>query len=215
MSRDGYDRRDGVNRLFAPIVEMRPYLEAGEFAMSRLPLPDDRDLSPRQKEVIEMVKSGPRGGARGPFGAWIRSPEFAAIAQELGAHVRFRSCLNDRVREIAICVTAASLRAQYEWFAHARIAREAGVAGATLEAIRTGEAPAGLPDDEAVAYAFSEELMRTKRVSDATYARAVETFGEEGVVEIVGACGYYSLVGLTLNAANVALPDGEPAPFPE
>lgn len=183
--------------------------------MSRLPLPDDADLNPRQQEVIEMVKNGPRGGVRGPFGAWIRSPDFAAIAQELGAHVRFRSCLNDRVREIAICVTAASLRAQFEWFAHARIAREAGVADATLEAIRTGETPAGMPDDEAIAYRFSDELMRTKRVSDATYAEAVAAFGEEGVVEIVGACGYYSLVGLTLNVAAVPLPDGEPLPFPE
>ncbi len=183
--------------------------------MSRLPLPDDKDLTPRQKEVIEMVKSGPRGGVRGPFGAWIRSPEFAAIAQDLGAHVRFRSCLNDRVREIVICVTAAHLRAQYEWFAHARIALEAGVSDATLEAIRNGLTPSHLPEDEAVAYAFAEELMRTKRVSDDMYAHAVATFGEEGVVEIVGACGYYTLVGLTLNVAAVALPAGEPLPFPE
>ena len=82
--------------------------------MTRLPLPADEDLTPRQKEVVDMVRNGPRGGVRGPFGAWIRSPDFAAIAQELGAHVRFRSCLNDRVREIAICTTAAAIRAQYE-----------------------------------------------------------------------------------------------------
>lgn len=183
--------------------------------MSRLPLPDDADLSPRQLEVLETIRSGPRGGVRGPFGAWIRSPELAVLAQELGAHVRFRSCLNDRVREIAICTTAAYLKAQYEWFAHARIAIEAGVAEATMEAIRTGETPTGLPEDEAVAFAFTDELMRTKRVSDATYARAIDQFGEEGVVEIVGASGYYALVGLTLNVAAVPLPDGVPLPFPE
>lgn len=187
--------------------------------MTRLPLPDDADLNPRQKEVVDMVKNGPRGGVRGPFGAWIRSPEFAAIAQELGAHVRFRSCLNDRVREVAICATAASIRAQYEWFAHARIAREAGVADATLEAVRTEAGPDGLPaatpDDEKMAYKFVEELLRTKRSSDGVYAAAVDMFGEEGVVELVGACGYYTLVGLTLNVADVPLPDGEPLPFPE
>ena len=72
-----------------------------------------------------------------------------------------------------------------------------------------------MPEDEAVAYAFAEELLRTKRVSDATYAKAVAMFGEEGAVEIVGACGYYTLVGLTLNVAEVALPEGEPLPFPE
>ena len=95
--------------------------------MTRLPLPDAADLSPRQKEVIELVTNGPRGGVRGPFGAWIRSPEMAVLAQELGAHVRFRSCLSDEVREIVICQTAQSLKAQYEWFAHCRIALEAGV----------------------------------------------------------------------------------------
>lgn len=183
--------------------------------MSRLPMPADKDLTPRQKEVIEMVKSGPRGGVRGPFAAMIRSPEFAVRAQELGAHVRFRSCLNDRVREVVICTTAAALKAQYEWFAHARIAVEAGVDDATLEAIRNGLTPRGLPDDEAMAHAFTHELMETKRVSDDTYAKAVALFGEEGIVEIVGACGYYSLVGLTLNVAAVPLPEGAPLPFPE
>ncbi|MGZ0188070.1 MAG: carboxymuconolactone decarboxylase family protein, partial [Alphaproteobacteria bacterium] len=174
--------------------------------MSRLSLPAEADMTPRQKEVVDMVTSGPRGGVRGPFGAWLRSPDFAAIAQDLGAHVRFRSCLNDRVREVVICTTAASIRAQYEWFAHARIALEAGVSNETLEAIRTNATPTDLPKDEAMAYTFAEELLRTKRVSDATYASAVAEFEEEGVVEIVGACGYYTLVGLPLNVADVALP---------
>ncbi len=183
--------------------------------MSRLPMPAESDLSPRQKEVLDQVRNGPRGGVRGPFAAMIRSPELAVLAQELGAHVRFRSCLNDRVREIVICRTAAHLKAQYEWFAHARIGREAGIAEATLEAMRKGETPTGMPEDEAVAFAFTDEMLRTNRVSDATYAKAKETFGEEGVIEIVGASGYYSLVALTLNVAEVPLPDGEPLPFPE
>ena len=183
--------------------------------MTRLPMPEEKDLTPRQREVLDTVRSGPRGGVRGPFAAMIRSPELAVLAQELGAHVRFRSCLNGRVRELAICMTAAYHRAQYEWFAHARIAREEGVADATLEAIRTNTAPTGLPEDEAVAYAFAAELLTTKRVTDATYARTKDLFGEEGLIEIVGAIGYYGLVALTLNVAQVALPEGEPLPFPE
>ena len=108
-----------------------------------------------------------------------------------------------------------SLKAQYEWFAHCRIALEAGVDAAAMEAIRTGARPTTLPADQMMAYEAAEEITRTKRLSDATYARAVEAFGEEGVVEIVAACGYYTLVGLTLNVADVPLPDGEPLPFPE
>ena len=183
--------------------------------MSRLPLPEDSELNARQLEVLDDVRNGPRGGVRGPFGAWIRSPELASLAQQLGAHVRFGSCLNGRVRELAICMTAASIRAQYEWFAHARIAKEEGVSDATLEAVRNGRTPDDLPEDEAAAYAFVYELLTTKRVTDETFQRAAAAFGEEGAVELVGAVGYYTLVGLTLNVAEVALPDGEPLPFPE
>ena len=183
--------------------------------MHRLPMPAESDLSPRQKEVLDMVRSGPRGGVRGPFPAMIRSPEFAVLAQELGAHVRFRSCLNDRVREVVICTTAAFYRANYEWYAHARIAMESEVSDATLEAIRNGLTPSGLPHDEATAHAFTAELLTTKRVSDDMYDRAIAEFGEEGVVEIVGACGYYGLVALMLNVAQVPLPEGEAPPFPD
>jgi 4-carboxymuconolactone decarboxylase len=195
--------------------QIAAYSKKRDQPMPRLTLPAEADMTPRQKEVVDMVTAGPRGGVRGPFGAWLRSPDFAAIAQDLGAHVRFRSCLNDRVREVVICTTAASIRAQYEWYAHARIALEAGVSNETLEAIRTNATPTDLPKDEAMAYTFAEELLRTKRVSDATYSSAVAEFDEEGVVEIIGACGYYILVGLTLNVADVALPAGEPLPFPE
>lgn len=183
--------------------------------MSRLPLPDESNRTPRQQEVIDLVTNGPRGGVRGPFGAWIRSPEMAVLAQELGAHVRYRSCLSDPVREIVICQTAKSIKAQYEWFAHCRIALEAGVDAAAMEAIRKGERPETLPADQMMAYETAEELTRTKHLSDDMYARAVAAFGEEGVVEIVAACGYYTLVGLTLNVANVALPDDVPLPFPD
>ena len=84
-----------------------------------------------------------------------------------------------------------------------------------MEAIRTGNKPENAADDEIMAYAFATELLNTKRISDQSFSQAVEMFGEEGLVEIVGACGYYTLVGLTLNVAAVPLPDGEPLPFPE
>ena len=67
--------------------------------------------------------------------------------------------------------------------------------------------------DEAAAYAFGHELLTTRRVSDATYTRAVEQLGMKGVVELTGILGYYGLISLTINAFEVPLPDGASDPF--
>jgi 4-carboxymuconolactone decarboxylase len=40
-----------------------------------------------------------------------------------------------------------------------------------------------------------------------------DTFGERGVVDLVGAVGYYSLVSMTLNVAQVPLPAGVTPPL--
>jgi 4-carboxymuconolactone decarboxylase len=45
-------------------------------------------------------------------------------------------------------------------------------------------------------------------VSDATFAKARERFGEQGVIDLVGTCGYYSLVAMVLNVDRHPLPEG-------
>ena len=95
------------------------------------------------------------------------------------------------------------------------MAQKGGLADDIIEAVRVGKRPASMKADEAVVYDVCTELHNTKRVSDATYKRGVEAFGEKGVVEILGISGYYVLVSMVLNTAQVALPEGEKNPFPE
>ncbi|MFZ8942424.1 MAG: hypothetical protein ACO2ZK_10670, partial [Gemmobacter sp.] len=83
------------------------------------------------------------------------------------------------------------------------------------EATRTGATPDLAAEDEAARLAFAQELLRTRRVSDATYARAVAALGREAVVDLVGILGYYTLISLTINAFEVPLQDGAADPFPE
>ena len=59
--------------------------------MSRLAPLDLNNLTPEQKEVADAIRSGPRGGLRGPFEAWLRSPGLADRAQKLGEYCRFGS----------------------------------------------------------------------------------------------------------------------------
>ena len=174
----------------------------------------ESELSAEQKVVYRKIADGPRGGVRGPFDPLLRCPELCDRAQRLGEFCRYHSSLAPVLSEFAIIVTARYWRAQYEFFAHARMARAAGVSDAIVEAVRTGTEPPLEDERHRAIYAFVTEYFATHRVADATYERAIAALGERGVVDLVGIVGYYSLVSLTLNVFEVALPDGEADPLP-
>ncbi|MFC3228546.1 carboxymuconolactone decarboxylase family protein [Marinibaculum pumilum] len=176
--------------------------------MSRLPpLSPDR-MTPPQKAVHDAIVSGPRGAVQGPFAAWLRSPEMADPAQRLGAFCRFGSTFPPRLSELAILLTARHWTAQFEWWAHARMARDGGLGDAVIDAIREGRRPAEMQEDEAAVHDFCASALRDGRVAEAPYRRVIALFGERGAVELVGIIGYYCMVSLTLNVFEVPVPDG-------
>lgn len=181
--------------------------------MPRLEPLDLNNLTPEQQGVADAIRSGPRGGLRGPFEAWLRSPGLAGHAQELGAYCRFGTQLPKDVSELAILLTGRHWRAQFEFWAHARLAREAGLPDHVIEAIRTGARPVLDRADLKTACDLVTEYLSTSRVSDATYQRALAIFGERGLVDLIGTVGYYGLVSMTLNIFDVAVPAGEVEPF--
>lgn len=170
-------------------------------------------LTPRQREVYDAIASGPRGVVQGPLRVWLQNPELAQHAQSLGAFCRYGTSLPPRLSELAILVTGSVWQAGFEWHVHAPIGLAAGLSPATVEAIRRGEQPDALPEDEAAVYAFSRALIVERRVGDDDYARAEAVLGQSGVVELVGILGYYGLISMTIVAFHVPVPDGEPEPF--
>lgn len=183
--------------------------------LSRLPRFDTAHATPEQKAVLDEILSGPRGNLNGPFLGWIYSPELAQQAQRLGAFCRYRTGLPLRLSELAILVTAARWQAQAEWYIHYPIALEAGVSAADVEAIRSGQQPAFADPDEALIYAFANELYDAKRVSDATYEATVARFGREVTINLVGLLGYYALVAMTLNVFGMRAEGQVTLPFAE
>jgi 4-carboxymuconolactone decarboxylase len=183
--------------------------------MPRLGELDRAELSESQRRIADEIRAGPRGDLRGPFWPWLRSPELADRAQRLGEFVRYRTSLPKRLVELAVLFTARTWLAQFEWYAHAPIARQAGIADSTIRAIGEGSRPPELTEAEAAVYDFCAELYETRRIGDATYEAARRHLGEQGVVELVGILGYYALVSMTLNAFRVPLPGGETPPFAE
>ena len=175
--------------------------------MSRIVPPDVGNLSERQREVYEAIRSGPRGAVRGPLAVWLRRPELADRAQALGHYCRYNTLLPPRLSELAILTIARIWGAEFEWWAHKAVALKAGLSEAVIEAIRTNQEPAFENEDEAVVSAFTRAVHLERRVSDELYARAVEILGEEMVVDLVGILGYYALISITINVFDVDLPD--------
>jgi 4-carboxymuconolactone decarboxylase len=181
--------------------------------MPRLAPLDLNKLTPEQKQVADAIVAGPRGGLRGPFEPWLRRPQLADRAQKLGEYCRFNTSLPKDLAELAICLVGRHFKAQYEFYAHARLAKEAGLASAIIEAVRTRATPPFTRDAERIVYDFVSEYLETNRVAAANYKRATDALGEQGVVDLVGVCGYYMLVSMTLNVFEMPLPDGVPEPL--
>jgi 4-carboxymuconolactone decarboxylase len=175
-------------------------------------------LTPAQRALLDSIRSGPRGGSttiRGPFAVFLHAPAFGELAQQLGGHCRFKTAVPPRLSEFAILATAKLWRAQYEWFAHVPQAERAGVKTKTIRDLHKGRVPKSAPKDERAIYDFVQELYKTRRVSDKTYARVRDLLGEAATVEFVGILGYYVLISMILNVFRMSPPEGELLPFAE
>jgi 4-carboxymuconolactone decarboxylase len=170
------------------------------------------EMTAAQKEVHDEIVAGRRGRFGGPFEILIRAPEACRHLSRLGEYLRWDSSLPPTLSELAICLVARHLRANYEWHAHAPLAVKAGVPPAAIEAIRSGAAPQFEAKDQALVNRLVGELIETKRLSDATFAEAVAALGERGVVELGTIVGYYAAIGNALNIFEVPLPVGA-APY--
>jgi 4-carboxymuconolactone decarboxylase len=177
--------------------------------VSRLPPIAEENYTQAQKDALAEFKATRKVGFSGPWHVFIRSPELLTHAQHMGEYLRYRCSLSGRLSELVILMVAREWTQDFEFGAHRPNALKAGVTEATIAAIREGRRPDGLNDDEQLVWDFVNELLRTRRVSDTTFARALARFGETGTIDLAGICGYYSLLAMTMNVARVAPPKGE------
>ena len=177
-------------------------------AQDRMPPIAADKLTTAQQAAVSEFKAARSADLSGPFVPLLRSPEVMSRTRALGDYLRFRSALPPRLSEFAILMTAREWTQNYEWHAHAPIARQAGLSAAIIAAIAEGRRPDRMAEDEEILYTLLDELRRTHGVSDATYARAVAAFGEQGVVDAIGIAGYYTLLAMVMNTARTPLPAG-------
>jgi 4-carboxymuconolactone decarboxylase len=182
--------------------------------MSRLPELDPRYLNIAQSEVFNRIATGARGRVSGPFLALLHSPVLAGLVEQLGVYLRFRSAVPERTRELAILVVARHWHCGYEWAAHAPLAERLGVSHEALTRFGNGEKLGGDESElETIVVQYCETLLSQGRVNDELYDRTRGLLGEQGIVDLTGLVGYYSLLALTLNGHDVAPPADADIPW--
>ena len=190
--------------------------------MIRIPYMQRDELGPEGQRLWDSIVDGrgdqvltADGAMAGPFNAFVTAPDAGRRLSALGATLRFGTSIERRLSEVAIITIGARWRAEFEWWAHAPMAREHGVAGAVVDAIGRGEDPPFEADDERAVYAVARQLSAAGRLDQRTYDAAHRFLGDAGMVELVALCGYYTLISFLLNAFTVPLPPDALPMWPE
>jgi len=183
-------------------------------AQDRLPeIPADQQTE-AQRDASKTFLEDRKVPVFGPFVPLLRSPQLMLQAMSMGDYLRYHNSLPQKINEFVILITARVWTQQLEWQIHQPIAIKAGLSPAIVDAVARGERPAGMDEAEEIAWEFSTQLHRDKKVDDKTWSRAVAKFGEQGVIDMAGTNGYYDFLAMTMNAAQTA-PDPSKPLLPE
>jgi 4-carboxymuconolactone decarboxylase len=166
-------------------------------------VPSDR-LTPEHRAARAAFRKGRGMDVFGPFLPLLWSPELMMRTSAMGDYLRYQSAFPPHLSELIILVASRLWSQPYEWSLHSPIALQAGVDPAIVDAIAEGRR------EQEILYNFSTELIESGSVSDDTYYRALEKFGEKGVVDAAGITGYYTLLAMILNTARTSPEPGGP-----
>lgn len=175
--------------------------------MARLTSITTKDqIAAKDQKVFDAIVES-RGAVQGPFTMFLHNPELAGRVAHLGAYVRFAGDLDMRVRVLAAMTVARELEAVYVWGAQTNGARRIGVPDSTINAIRE-KSTRGIPPEDAQIVEFTEQLLTKHRVEKAAFDAMQKRLGNEGLLQLTGTIGYYSLLAVTVNACELEAGQG-------
>jgi 4-carboxymuconolactone decarboxylase len=175
--------------------------------MARVPLILSKDqVAPEHHTIVDAI-IGSRGALHGPFSVFLHSPEIAGRVAHLGALVRFEGTLDMRVRVLAAMVVAREFEAEYVWGAQTGSARRQNVPETTITAIREHTLN-GVPPDDAMIIEYTRALLRRHRIPVELDEAMRFRFGNDQMVQLSGAIGYYSMLAMTVNACELEAAPG-------
>ena len=179
--------------------------------MARIPFVTRNDVDEDERPAYDaFVASRSRqwaiSGPTGPYALLLHMPELAQRLESLRLYLRDEASLPQKLQELVMVSVAREMDCAYIWYAHAEAARTAGLHGEVIDAIREKRPPAGLYVDEQAAVDFTQELLRTRKVSQVTYDRASERFGRRGTLALTNLIACYALLAYNMNALDLEAP---------
>ena len=202
-----------MHKLMFLMAVMVVGMATSSHAQDRMPPIAADKLTDAQRKAIAEFKAARSVDISGPFVPLLRSPEVMSRARAMGDYLRYKSSLPPRLSEFVILLTARRWTQQYEWHAHQPLAIQGGLRAEIVTAIADGRRPAAMAEDEDAVYTLWDEVQRTQNVTDATYARAIGKVGEQGVIDVLGITGYYTMLAMVMNTTRTPLPDGVKPPL--
>jgi 4-carboxymuconolactone decarboxylase len=192
----------------------------------RLPWFAPGDLDPSARALYDRITGGPRatgpqafgltdeaGRLNGPFNAMLVSPEVGTALQELGSAIRYKSGLTARAREIAILELSVLRRSAFEWYAHERVGKQAGLTDAEIGALHAGTAAPTFDANESLVRELVRTLVRERDLNESAFAAAEKLLGARVLMDVIALVGYYDLLALSLRVWRTPLPAGSEPPF--
>jgi 4-carboxymuconolactone decarboxylase len=195
-------------------------MSGNEVSHGRLPWFRPDDLNDEQRRLYDEIVVGPRksdastsglvddeGHLHGPFNAMLVDPPFGMAVQRLGLTVRYHSQLAPRVREIATLSAASATKSNFEWHAHSRLGRAAGLTSDEIESIAAGSIADSFNDVERLVLRATQSLLEERDLNDALFAEVHETLGDAVLFELIVLVGLYELLARSLRVWRTPLPD--------
>jgi 4-carboxymuconolactone decarboxylase len=180
--------------------------------MAKLPDPTS-SLDPQGQELYQELVSH-RGRIDGMYRSLLNHPELTRYVSDLGTFLRFGAgSLPDALRELLILWLAREMGAAYEWVKHEPVARQAGLAPALIEAIRTRRQPLELDALQHAALTAADCVLQHRSIPQVVQDELTAALGLQGVVELVVLCGFYEMIAGVIFAFDVPLPQGAADPF--
>ena len=166
-------------------------------AVARVPLLDEDDLDPADRDVLERPINLYRAAAH--------APELARRYRELGRWFRYEGALDPRLRELAVLQVGFVAASPYEWSHHVHLGEQFGVSEEDVEAVvreSRGETSALGPLERA-ALELARTLTLEGRVPDELWARLAAQLDHSELVELCGVVAFYNMTVRLLAALEV------------
>ena len=169
----------------------------------RIPPLDPKEWTPEQRKRFDPNGTGQR--AANVFVTFVRNPPGDRLRGGVTGHILNSTTLAVRQRESLLMRIGVLCRSEYEWAAHSRLGRRAGMTDADVDRIVAGPDSASGDPIEVAMLRATDELYRDDVISESTWATLAKTLNTKQLLDLLVAVGGYRGVSMAINSAGVQL----------